>query len=1101
MTTTSGEPKLHGNPIADTAIRQPVFITMLMLLAVVIGLLAYTYLPVNFLPDISVPTVSVSVSYPGADPQTMADQVAKPIEDAMTTVNGLAHLTTTANQGSVQITAQFDTSVVPNTALQNVRDTVNAVVPRLPTGVSAPSYRQFDPNDQPVLQLAVSSDGTIAPVDLLTLINNTVVPTVERVEGVGQINVSGGQQRQINVLLNLSQLAALHISPAQVSAAIRNANTNIGVGAITSGKQSINLRAPSQIAQPSDIAGLPIAGTAYQIGDVATIEDGVADPTSYARLNGQPAVTLSILKESGSNTIAVAEGARQSLEQYFAANPHLKYYITNDQSVQVRAAVDSSIEETIMAVIAAMLVVLLFFRNLRNTLVTIAGLPIIMIFTFAAMALFGMTVNIISLLALSLSVGLVIDDAIVVRENVFRFMERGDSPMVAASRGTAQVALSVLAMTLTIIAVFLPVTLVTGFTGSFFKAFGITAASAMAISLIEAFTFAPMLSAHAFKQKQTKDEGRTTKDQGRPSAIVKPPSSSVVRPSSESSFEEHEELGWLARNYERLLAWSLHHRWVPIALTLVMLALSALVVSGIQITFLPAQASDNFSVGFTMPPGTSLDATDQLARQAEQIISADPDISAVQSTIGNGGSENGSIILRLKNTSVTNAVRARLRPKLTFLPSLVLSTQNFQGGGGTGVTNRNVQLQIQSTLPFDQLAPITGQILKQAQSVTGLSDVSSSYTAGRPELQFHLRNDVAGGVSLTENDIATSLQALVNGDTATTWLQNGQDVDIVVRLPPDLRASIDTINQISIPVSGGTVPLATLATIEPGAGPTSIRRYDRQNEIVIGANVAAGYDQNQLQVVLLNKLKALNLPGSVVLSYGGQTQNQQQGFSALFAAMGLSVLLVYIVLASQFGSYSQPLVIMLAMPFSFLGAFIALRIVGKPLDITGLIGLIMLLGLVVKNSILMVDFTNRLRRDGFDKHTAIQRASAIRLRPILMTSTAIIAGALPTALGLHLFSGSEGSEFRQGLADVLIGGLLTSTLLTLLVVPTAYSLLDSLTVWLGRLFQRRQSPQVQPALALAGAGPTAVDSPANGVYSEDEAARQDARVEPRDGDT
>jgi hypothetical protein len=375
MTIASAEPKLHGNPIADTAIRQPVLITMLMLLAVVIGLLAYSALPVNYLPDISVATVSVSLNYPGAGPQTMADVVAKPVEDTLTTINGIDHITTTAGEGSVQITAQFQDSVDPNQALQNVRDKVNAVVPSLPSGVSTPVYRQFDPNDLPVLQLAVSTDGSLSPLQLRTLIDNTIVPQVERVDGVGSIDVNGGQQRQINVLLNLNQLQALHIAPAQVSNAIRNANINIGLGTIQSGDRSINLRAPSQITQPSDIAGLPIAGTAYQVGDVARIEDGVAEPSSYARLDGQPAVTLAVHKESGSNTVAVAEGARQMLQRLFAAAPHLTYYVTNDQSLQVRAAVDSSIEEIILAVVAAvvaaMLVVLLFFRNLRNTLVTV----------------------------------------------------------------------------------------------------------------------------------------------------------------------------------------------------------------------------------------------------------------------------------------------------------------------------------------------------------------------------------------------------------------------------------------------------------------------------------------------------------------------------------------------------------------------------------------------------------------------------------------------------------------------------------------------------------------------------------------------------------
>jgi hydrophobic/amphiphilic exporter-1 (mainly G- bacteria), HAE1 family len=1062
MTTGSKEPKLEGVAIADTAIRQPVFITMMVLLAIVGGLLAYSTLPVNFLPDFSVPTVSISVNYQGADPQTMADQVAKPIEDALTTISGVDHITTNASQGSVQITVEFAGSVSTDQAIQNVREKVNAVAPRLPNGADDPVYRQFDPNDQAVLQLAITGDGTITPLALRELMDSTFVPEVEHVEGVGSVDVNGGQQRQINVLLDLDRLEALHLAPSQVSAAISNANSNLGLGSITSGDQTINLRAPSQITKPEDIANIPIAGTTYIVGDVATVEDGVAEQTGYARLDGQDAITLGVHKQSGTNTVSVAEGALQKLEQLLAANPHFRYVVTNDQSTQVRSSVESSIEEIILAVVAAMLVVLLFFRDLRNTLTTVAGLPVIMIFTFAGLKLFGITINVISLLALSLSVGLVIDDAIVVRENIFRFMERGDPPKLAASRGTAEVSLSVLAMTLTIIAVFLPVALVSGTVGVIFKSFGITVAVAMGISLIEAFTFAPMLSATLFTQKHVHHHT--------------PPAD--VTDSLDLPHEAAEELGWLGRSFERLLHWTLRHRWAPMALTVAILVVSLVIATGLRVSFLPSQQNETFGLGFQMPPGSSLEATDRLARQAEAIIMKDPSVVAVQ-TMVNGGS--GSFTVRLHNSGETDAARERIRPQLTFLPKLALSAQSFGGGNATGATSRNVQLQIQSSRPLGELVPIADQIQQAAQSIPGLIDIGSSYDQAQPELQFKLRNSVAGDYSLSNNDISSSIRALISGDTATTWQQNGNDIDVVVRLPASQRADTNTINAISIPTSSGTVPLGSVADISSGTGPTSIRRYDRQNEIVVGANVAPGYDQTQLQSQLQAKIAQLNLPSNVYTAFGGDTQNQSEGFGALFTAMGLSMLLVYIVLASQFGSFAQPLVIMLAMPFSFLGAFVALRLAGMALDITGLIGLIMLLGLVVKNSILMVDFTNQLRRAGMDKHTALERAGAIRLRPILMTSTAIIAGALPTALGIHFFSGGEGGEFRRGLAIVLVGGMLTSTLLTLLVVPTAYSLLDSLLARLGRLFRWRPRRQAQPALATAG-------GPEHGIYETNGAA-------------
>jgi len=527
-------------------------------------------------------------------------------------------------------------------------------------------------------------------------------------------------------------------------------------------------------------------------------------------------------------------------------------------------------------------------------------------------------------------------------------------------------------------------------------------------------------------------------------------------------------LGRLERGYERVLSWTLRHRLLQAGITLVILALSVWVASGLQLSFIPAQESDTFALSFQMPPGASLEATDRLARQAEAIIKAAPGVVAVQTTVGAGGYENGAFTVRASSSQVANAIRDRARQQLAFLPNLALSAQSYQGNAGTGVTSRNVQVQVSSTRSLDQLDPIVRQVQQQMQAIPGFVDVGSSYTQGRPEIDFQVNEAQARQLSLSNNDIATSVRALVNGDKATTWQSGGDDIDVVVRLPPGQRTGLDAVGSISLPTSAGPVPLTSVATVQAATGPTSIRRYDRQNQIVIGANTAPGYDQNQLQRQLLQQIGRLGLPADVSVSFGGVTQSQNQGFSALFGAMALSVLFVYVVLASEFGSFTQPLVIMLAMPFSFLGAFVALRLAGLALDVTGMIGLIMLLGLVVKNSILLVDFTNRLRRAGLDKHTALERAGAIRLRPILMTSSAIIVGAIPSAFGIHFFSSDTGSNFRRGLGSVLIGGMLTSTLLTLLVVPTAYSLLESALSRVSGWF--RWSGRAQLAMARRRSG-------------------------------
>ncbi|KAB8144510.1 efflux RND transporter permease subunit [Chloroflexia bacterium SDU3-3] len=1045
------DPQLHGMALSDTAIRRPVLITVVGLLAIVIGLLAYSVLPVDYLPDYQIATVAVTLEYAGASPQTMEDQVARPVEDQLTTISGVRHITSVADEGQAMITVEFQDGVSPDAALQAARDKVNAALPSLPSGVATPVFQQFNPNTSPIMQLAITGDGGQTPLELRALIDETFVPAVERASGVGAVSVSGGQERQINVLLDLDRMQARGISPAQVTSAIASANPNLGLGSITSENANISMRAPSQITQPADVAALPITGTAYRVADVATVQDGVAEASTYARLNGQDAVTLAIFKQAGTNTVQVAQAAKAELDALIARTPQLQLTITNDQSIQVQAAIASSIEETILAVLVALLVVLLFFRDLRNTLVTVAGLPIIIIATFAAIWAFGLTINTLSLVALSLSVGLVIDDAIVVRENIFRYLEQGASPVQAASRATAQVASSVLAMTLTVIAVFLPTAFTAGTAGIIFKTFGITIACAMAISLVEAFTWAPMLSAHLFKGSDHPhdDEAELT---------------------DELEEAAHADLGATARAYVRVLDWSLQHRWVPLVVAVVVLAASVGVAFTLRFTFLPAQENDTFGLGFQSPPGASLAETDRLARQAEPIILADPGVAAVQTLVGatdtsassTTSAESAAFTIKLHDFHQADAVRERLREQLAFLPGLALSAQSSEGSTSTAVTSRNVQVQIHSTRPLDELAAISAQVQQQVGSLEGFSDIGQSYSTGKPEVQLTLNTEVAGQHGLSNADVASLVQTLVNGTVATYWQHSGEDIPIMVQLPAERRQSLETINQITIPSSQGSVPLRSLTQISLEAGPTSLRRYDRQNEIVIGANVAPDADQNRLQQALNTKIAALGLPADVRVSFGGQTESQDEAFATLFGAMWLAILFVYVVLAAQFESFTQPLVIMLAMPFSFIGAFLGLKLTNLALDVTSMVGLITLLGLVVKNSILLVDVTNQLRKNGMETHEAIKRAGAIRLRPILMTSVAIIGGSVPTALGLHILSSGQGGEYRQGLAVVLIGGVLASTLLTLLVVPTAYSLLDSLQSWLAERLGRSAA---QPALA------------------------------------
>jgi HAE1 family hydrophobic/amphiphilic exporter-1 len=1031
--------QLDGMPISDTSIRQPVFITMLMLLAITFGVLSFNTIPVNLLPEINLTFVAVTVNYPGAGPASVAEQVAKPIEQAVNTLSGIKHITSTSSDGQVVLLLEFNEGIDAKQAEEDVRSKVNSIRNSLPRDIREPIYQRFDPNQAAIISIAISPKSDIDPLQLRDIINDQIVPRIQSVNGVGSVALLGGQTRQINVNMKLDKLQAYGLIPAQLIGALQQANANLGLGSMTTGTQDVNLRAPSMLRSVDDIRAIAITGTNYTINDVATVTEGVADQVSYTRLDGKDTIILDVRKQSGTNTVQVANAVKAQLEKIFADRNDLGYIIPRDQSVSVEQAVISSLEELIFASLAALLVVFIFFRDARNTLITMAGLPIILIATFAFLPLFGLTINLITLLALSLAVGLVIDDAIVVRENIFRHTIRGESARVASSKGTAEVSLSVIAMTLTIVAVFVPVTFTTGTTGIIFKSFGITVAVAMLLSLVEAFTFAPMLSANLFKAKANKNDHSHD--------LMPHIDIDETDPNASLLHEANENPGKLGSWYGDMLGRTLATRRSRVLVMVVALAVlfaSFGVATQLKFSFFPQEDPHEYIMGFEMPPGTTLSVTDEMAQRIEAILMAEPNVVSVISNVGFiGNSERAEFSVKLKGKSNTIAAQNAVRPKLSFVPNLAFGTPSFQGSS-TGITGRTLQVSLVSNRSLDDMAPYAAEIKAKMDSVNGVVDTASNYNPGKPELRLLADPRRIGDLGLTNQDIATSVRALINGERATVLRRDGIDTDIVVRLQPDDRKDATALGSIVIPTRSGGVALSSLGAFELSNSPVTIRRYDRLNQILIGANLQER-NLNDAQTELNALLATTTIPSDMSWSFTGQAQQQSDGFTSLIVAMLLSVLFVYMVLASQFGSFTQPLVIMLAMPFSFIGAFLGLLITRTDLDITGMIGLIMLLGLVTKNSILLIDFTNRLRAAGLDKHEALRVAGAVRLRPILMTTFAIVAGAIPVALGIHIFGTGQGGEFRRGLATVLIGGLTTSMILTLFVVPAAYSLLDSLS--------------------------------------------------------
>ncbi len=1019
--------------IPKLSISQPVLITMLVAAVVVVGFLGYTRLPVDLLPDVSFPVVAITTADPGASAEDVETSITKPIEEAVSSLNGVRNVTSTSRENLSQILVEFTLDTNPQTAAQNVQEKINAIRATFPTEARSPAVQRFDFAALPIMTVGIAdTTGKTDPGDLRRFVDDTVVPSLERTAGVAQVNVSGGLVREIQVQLSLDALRARHISAQQVSNAIAQANASVTGGTVTQDGKDLLLRTPGQFKTLDQIANVVIEAPGrvpVRVGDVATVVDGHADVETYSRLNGNDSVAVTILKQSGSNTVAVANAVRDEIATLQRQYPNTSLVVASDQSEFIKSSVQDSLTDLILGGLFAALVVLFFFRDLRNTIVTVIGLPVIMIGAFAAMQALGLTLNIVTLLALSLAVGLVIDDAIVVRENIFRHMERGEDPKTAALNGTTEVGLAVLAMTLTVVSVFLPIAFVGGLIGKFFSPFGLAVTAAVLLSFVEAFTLAPMLSAHWFKQL--------------------PPRAGHANVEGASA-----QLGWLDRLYRRALGWTLAHRLATAGLgALAFLAIVAC-LPFLQLNFFPSTGSDTFQISMRMPAGTTLDATDAAARQVEGTLRSLPETADVLTTVGGQGTpENASFTVKIKDPSALARLESQLRQTMVNVPGFVFSGGGFEGGGND-ISNRQIQINLQTAGSENDLIAASQQIMDAIKDVPGLVDLDRSYQPGKPELHVTVDGTRAATLGLNTTTVGATLRTLVNGDTVSRYQDPGREADIVVRLRPEDRGRLSDILGLSLTTTTGqSVPLQSIASIDNASGPTALERLNRQPKITVGANIL-GRAQQSVVGDIQKRLNRLQLPAGVTVNFGGEVQQFNESFSALIISLLLSVLFVYMILASQFGSFTQPLVMMLALPLSLLGAFLALLLTGLPFDLTAMIGVIMLFGLVTKNSILLIDFANRLRRQGMSVDQALLTAGPIRLRPVLMTSLSLILGSLPVAVGL-----GTGGSFRQPLALVVIGGLITSTILTLLLVPTAYGSLDLL------LTRVRRAPTQAQAVA------------------------------------
>jgi HAE1 family hydrophobic/amphiphilic exporter-1 len=1000
--------------IWDIAIRQPVFMTMVLVAGIVMGVFSYFRMPVDNFPNVEFPVVVVTTVYPGASPNEVQDNVTTALEDELRTIPGMDTVQATSSEGYSLLILQFDMNQPADKVSQEVRERINILRNRLPSGVQDPVVRRFNPADQPIMRLGVADKtGELSPAELRQVVEDEVQPRLQAVADVAAVDVAGGEEREIRIKLNAEAMQARRISAPQIIGALQSENLTIPGGSLIQGETELSLRTPGDFQMLDDIRNVIVSnrGAPIYLRDVATVEDTFKARESITRLNGEESVVLNIRKQSGSNTVAVVEGVKEELGPLITEHPDLSIIIASDQSVEVERSVEGAIEDLLFGALLAGLVVFLFFRDLRSTVVTIAGLPVILISSLFLMNLMGIGLNNVSLLALALVVGLVIDDAIVVRENILRWLHKGYKPAEAASKGTAEVFMPVLATTATVLAVFLPVAYAEGIIGKFFVDFGLTVSIAMAISFVESLTMAPMLSAYFFSTKANVDK------------LVE----------QHETDDEAEANGWLDRLYGGLLHWVLRFKWLTVVLAIAIFAASIYSTRYLTFAFVPPTDQHQFDMSVALAAGTPLALSLQEAVKIEETLRAHPAVTNIFTTVGSTGApEEISFFVKLRDDATTRTVMDQVRQALAQAPGL-----SFSLGGGPGGASTDLVVEVRglSNTDYNALGEQAALVVEQLKHIPGLVDFKSTYQPGRPEMRFVVDREKAAQLGLSTAQIGSTIRTLVNGEVASTFRGEGAEADIRVQLADDEATSIEEILNLSLlSQNGALIPLRQVARVEQASGPNQISRVDGQPLINITMNVA-GRPAPEASGEVGTLVSAMQLPEGMSVKMGGDAEAQADGFTSLGMAMLLSVIFIYMVLASQFNSFVQPLLIMLALPLAIVGALLALLVTGRALDLTAFIGFIMLMGLVTKNGILLVDFANRARDRGLNATEAMLRAGPIRLRPILMTSLSMILAMIPLVLGI-----SAGGEFRQSMSIAIMGGLVTSTLLTLLVVPAAYAI-------------------------------------------------------------
>ncbi len=1016
--------------LADTSIERPVFATMMILALIVLGLFSLSKLNIDQWPDVDFPYVVITSVLPGAGPEQMETDVTKKIEDAVNTIGGIEHITSISREGVSFVIIQFKLDVEGRQAAQEVREKIAAVRADLPTDLEDPVIQRIDPASEPMFTMTVS--GARSDKEITTYTKNVIKKRLENVPGVGRVDLVGGAEREIQISVDATKLKAYGLSIDDVIQAVASSNMEVPAGNLIEGPRQVLLRTMGKYTNVNDFNKVIVAtpgGKPVYLSDVAEVVDGVKEQTSLTRVNGKSAVGLSILKQSGSNTVRVAEGIQKQIaELEKEIPPDLKITIAQDNSTFIVEEVNDVLFDIFYGGLLAVIVVFLFLANVRSTMISAIALPTSIITSFFIMYALNFTLNMVTLLALSLAVGLLIDDAIVVIENIYRHMQHGETPMEAAKAATAEIGLAVMATTFTIVAVFVPIAFTPGLVGRFFFQFGITVSAAVLVSLFVAFTLTPMLSSRWLNEEQEKLENK----------------GSILR---RGLYYFNHFFRVLSQIYRKAIAWSLHHRKTVIFGSLAIFVSSFFLMGLLGTSFFPDTDESQFNIGIHAAPGSSLAQTASIGSSIEALLEKQPEVKTTLLKIGSGNDPvtAGNILVKLvkKNERKRSIwqIMNYLRAALKNTPGAYIS---YATQGGPGGNQKPVSLSVRGD-NMATLKKIADKVEDIVRSTPGAVDIENSLETSKPEVRITIDREKASDLGVNVAQIATTARAMVDGYVASKYQEGDEQYDVRVRLRKEDRSSLENVDDMTIKsnknMSDGRallVPVSYVADIRQSSGPSQINRFDRQREIRVDANLS-GRLLGEVLGDVQSRTSKLVLPAGYNVGVVGEGQMQSESFLNIFLSLALAIIFVYIVLAAQFESFTYPFAIMLALPMSLIGAVLGLLAFGSSVSMMSMIGIIMLMGLVTKNGILLVDYANVLRDRGQERTEALINAGATRLRPILMTTFAMVFGMVPVA-----FAVSEGSEFRAPMGQAVIGGLITSTLLTLFVVPVVYSILDDL---------------------------------------------------------